>query len=164
MKLSSLIESQTEFLRAHIGIEDLKEILNDDAKKFHFKWLSENDFVISLNFSFGSSVWFDINYHNTKSDIIVLGNLTELTDSKTRIVLKTKSKYWLTLILIAPLIMLALELSMDLGIPILFYFVFPLAFIVIVNLYKSEDIRLIRNFKEYLNRKINYELQNGISK
>ncbi len=155
----SLIKSQNECFEVNVGIENLKQILNRDGKKFHFKWQTENRFIVSLNFSFGSNLLFDTNYHNTKSDIIANGNVTEINHSKTKIALQTKSKYWLTLILIVPLIMLTLELSMNLGIPIPFYFVFPIGFILILNLVNKEDKRLIRKFKEYLNGEINNALQ-----
>lgn len=162
MRLLSPIKSKYESVEVDFGIERLKKILDGDPKQFHFKWQTANSFIISLHFSFGSDLLFDTNYHNTKSDIIALGNLIELTDLKTKIVLKTKSKYALTLILIAPLVMLAFELSLNLGIPIPFYFIFPLGFIMLLGLVNSEDKKLIRRFKEYLNQEIkNQSKQHG---
>lgn len=154
MKLLSLIKSRNENFEVDFGVENLKKILNADRKKFHFKWQTENRFIISLNFSFGSNLLFDINSPNTKSDIIAEGYLIELNDTRTKITLKTRSKYWLTLLLVLPVFMLILELWLNVGIPIPFYIIFPIGFIVLLNLLHSEDKRLIQNFKEYLNVEI----------
>lgn len=162
MKLLSLLKSRNESLEVDFGIENLKKILDADKKKFYFKWQTEKSFIISLNFSFGTNIVFDTNYHNTKSDIIAEGDLIVLNENRTKINLKTKSKYWLTLLLFAPLFMLTLDFWLNLGIPIPFYFIFPIGFIVVLNLINSEDKKLIRNFKEYLNLEINNALQHRI--
>ena len=162
MKLLSLLQSRNESLEVDFGIEYLKNILNANKKKFHFKWQTEKKFIISLNFSFGTNIIFDTNYHNTKSDIIAECELIPLNENKTKITLKTKSKYWLTLLLFVPLLMLTLNFSLNLGIPFPFYFIFPIGFIVALNLINSEDKRLIRNFKEYLYLEINNALQHRI--
>jgi len=131
-------------------MEDLKEKLHKDIETFHFRWESKTHFIISLKFSFGSSLTFDTHYHNTKSDIIATGNLTELSSEKTKISLETKSRYWLLFLLFLPVIMLILHFSLNLGIPIPFYFVFPVFFIILITILKREDKRLIKNFESYL--------------
>lgn len=159
MNLLPSIKSQDEYFEVNTNIENLKQILNRSEKKFYFEWQTENSFIISLNFSFGSNLVLDI---NPKSDIIANGVLTELNEFKTKIALQTRSKYLLLLILIIPLIMMALDFSMNLGIPIPFYFIFPICLIIVLNLTNNEDKRLIRMFKEFLNFEINNTLQQNI--
>lgn len=156
MKFFSSIKPDTEFFTVNIGIDDVKNILGENGKVFYLKWQSEVEFIISLNFSFGSDLLFDTNYSNTKSDIIFTGNLIKINGSKTNIVLEPKRNYWLFMLLITPVLMLIIELSMNLGIPIPFYFIFPFVYIVLFFIINSENKRLIKKFEEYLHQKINH--------
>ncbi|MCL5129922.1 hypothetical protein [Algibacter sp. L4_22] len=155
MKFLSLLKSRTEHLEIDLSIDDLKKRLNSNGKTFHFNWQYQNDFIISLNFSFGSNKLFDINYHNTKSDIIANGTLKELTKQKTQIILETKSKYWLTFLLIIPAILFIVNLFLKLWILVPLYFFFPLFLMLILNIMDSEEKRLIRNFKTFLSTETN---------
>ncbi|MRX64729.1 hypothetical protein [Maribacter luteus] len=138
-----------ESIVADVGIAELKTLLDVEQKSFSLQWLSDNKFMISLNSSIGTNYVFDIN-NNAKSAVIAYETLSELTEDKTDIVLVTKFKYGLLMILVIPIIMLILELTMDLGIPVPFYFVFPLVFILVLFIFRSEEKRLYRNFREYL--------------
>ncbi len=140
------------------GIAELKTLLEGKEKSFFLRWISDNQFMISLNFSIGTNHAFDIN-NDAKSAIIAYGTISKLSENKTDIVLETKFKYGLILILVIPLIMLILELTTDLGIPLPFYFVFPLVFILVLLFFRSEEKRLIRDFREYLNSEKNNTLQ-----
>lgn len=140
------------------GIAELKTLLEGKEKSFFLRWISDNQFMISLNFSIGTNHAFDIN-NDAKSAIIAYGTISKLSENKTDIVLETKFKYGLILILVIPLIMLILELTTDLGIPLPFYFVFPLVFILVLLFFRSEEKRLIRDFREYLNSEKNNALQ-----
>jgi len=150
LNISSLLKSYKEETVLNLSIEDLKEKLNKDIETFHFKWESETCFIISLKFSFGSSLTFDTHYHNTKSDIIANGNLTELPNLKTKISLETKSRYWLVFLLFLPVLMLLVDLSFQIGILIPIYFLFPIIFLVLINVMRHEDKRLITSFKTYI--------------
>lgn len=152
MNFSSLVESHKEDIILNLGIEGLKEKLNENIKTFHFRWESETRFIISLKFSFGSSLTFDTHYHNTKSDIIAKGNLTELSSLKTKITLETKSRYWLLFLLFLPILMLIIDLWLQIGIFIPAYFIFPIFFLILTYAMRNENKRLIRNFKVYLNQ------------
>lgn len=153
MKFLPIINSRNEVFIVNISVDNLKKILNPQIKRFHFRWRKEGQFIISHNFSFGSDLVFDTNYHNTKSDIIVQGDLIKLSETKTKITLITKSKYWfITFLLLPPFFMLILQFCFDVFIPIPFYLVFPIIFVVILSLMKKEDDRLIRNFKEYVDK------------
>ncbi|PIB27881.1 hypothetical protein BFP75_06340 [Maribacter sp. 4G9] len=137
---------------------DLKELLNDGHKKFYFKWLSENSFVISLNFSFGTNLVFDTNYPNTKSDIIFYGSLAEMEDSKTEIKLKTNKKsFLLVLMIVLPVLVLILQSFLKIEFPVLLIalFLFPILIIGLLNFVKSEENRLLRAFMEFLNNRLN---------
>lgn len=150
MNISSLLKSHKKDLILNLGIEDLKEKLHEDIETFHFRWESETRFIMSLNFSFGSSRNFDTHYHNTKSDISVSGHLTELSNKQTKISLETKSRYWLLFLLFLPVLMLIVDISLGIGIFLPAYFVFPMVFLIIINLMKSEDKRLIKNFETHI--------------
>ena len=152
MNISSLLKSHREDIILSLAIEGLKEKLNEDIETFHFRWESETRFIISLKFSFGSSLTFDTHYHNTKSDIIAKGNLTELSNLKTKISLETKSRYWLLFLLFLPILMLIIDLWLQIGIFIPAYFIFPILFLILTNAMRNEDKRLIRNFKTYLHQ------------
>ena len=156
------LKPKNKKIQVNLGIKELKKTLDSRGKNFHFKWLSENSFIISLNFSFGSNLLFDVNYANTKSDIIAEGKIAELNDSESTIILKTKSKYWLTFILLLPVLVLFFELTFDLGIPFPFFFVFPIAYVILINFIKTEDEKLIHKFKEHLKKEINNALQQSI--
>ena len=157
MKFRSLFESRTENLGVTIRPTDFKKIMDRGERKFHFKWLTDNNFVISLNFSFGSNLIFDVNYPNTKSDIIFYGKLTEIGESKTEIKLRTRSKYFLAILLIVlPMLIIAFQIIMKLEFPIFLIALifFPLTIMVFLNLIKGEENRLLEIFKEYLNNEI----------
>ncbi|MGB5435701.1 MAG: hypothetical protein WBM98_07410 [Maribacter sp.] len=157
MKFRSLFESKTENLGVRIRPADLKKIMDGGDRKFHLKWLTDNNFVISLNFSFGSNFIFDVNHPNTKSDIIFYGKLTEIEESKTEIKLKTRSKYFLAILLmVLPLLVLALQILMKIEFPVFLIALlfFPLIIIGFLNLIRGEENRLLRMFKEYLNNEI----------
>ena len=161
MNLLEHLEPKNEEIQVSLGLEELKKMFESE-KDFHFKWTSENRFIISLNFSFGSNLVFDMNYENTKSDIIAHGEITELNDSKSRIILKTKDKYSLTLILLLPILMLIFELSLNLGIPLPFFLAFPVFYLLTINFVNNEDKRLINRFKYYLIKEINNALQHRL--
>ncbi len=157
MKFRSLFESRTENLGVRIRPTDFKKIMERGEKKFHFKWLPDNNFVLSLNFSFGSNLIFDVNYPNTKSDIIFYGKFTEIGESKTEIKLWTRSKYFLAILLIVlPVLIIAFQIIMKLEFPIFLIALifFPLTIMVFLNLIKGEENRLLEIFKEYLNNEI----------
>ena len=150
MNLFNPIKINIESIEADFGIAELKTLLDGKEKSFFLKWISDNMFIISLNFSIGTNYALDLN-NDARSAVIVYGTISKLSEEKTNIALVTKFRYGLLLILVIPLIMLILELTMDLGIPVPFYFVFPLVFILVLFFFRSEEKRLIRNFKEYLN-------------
>lgn len=157
MKFRSLFESKTENLEVRIRPADLKKIIDGGERKFHLKWLTDNSFIISLNFSLGSNLIFDVNHPNTKSDIIFYGKLTEIEESKTKIKLKTKSKSFLAILLIVlPLLVLALQVIMKIELPVFLIasIFFPFIIIGLLNLIRGEENRLLRIFKEYLNDEI----------
>lgn len=140
-----------------MALEDVKNLLDENEEKFHFRWQSKDNFILSLKFSFGSNLVFDTNYHNTKSDIIANGELSQLTQTKTEILLETKSKYFLgTIVLILPLIILLLQqlLKMPFIIFIIALLIFPLFSFVILYLVQIEENKLLRLFKESLNQRV----------
>ena len=152
MNTSSLLKSHKEEIILNLSIELLKEKFNKKIETFHFRWESETRFIISLKFSFGSSLTFDTHYHNTKSDIIANGNLTELSSLKTKISLETKSRYWLLFLLFLPIPMLIIDLWLQIGVFIPAYFIFPIIFLILTNVIQHEYKRLIINFKTYLHQ------------
>lgn len=152
MKIVKLLDAHHESFVINLSTAHIKTELNQNVKHFHCNWVSEHEFVLSLNFSFGSNLLFDTNYHNTKSDIIVLGRLHALTDSKTKIILETKSKYWLMLMLIPSLVMTVLKLTILTGIPFPFILIFPIAFGLVAYYIRKEDQRLIKLFKTLLDQ------------
>ena len=157
MKFRSLFESRTENLGVKIRTTDLKKILDRKERKFNFKWLTNHNFVISLNFSMGSNLLFDVNHLNTKSDIIFYGKLTEIEESKTEIKLKTRSKYFLAIpLLVLPLLVLSFQIIIKMELIVFFIALifFPLIIIGLVNIIKGEEDRLLRLFKEHLNNEI----------
>lgn len=162
MTLLSLLKSRNESLEVDFGIENLKKILNSNNKNFHFKWETEKKFTISLNYSFGTNVLWDTHYHNTKSDIIADGELIILAENRIKINLKTRSKYWLTIMLFAPVFMLTLDYWLNIGIPIPFYFMYLAAFFILIYLIYSETKKLIKYFKAYLNLNKNSVVQNRV--
>ncbi|WP_422861566.1 hypothetical protein [Flagellimonas sp. W118] len=158
MKLNSLITPRTENLGVQISLHDFKKIMNNGQKKFHFKWLTENSFAISLNFSFGTNILFDINYPGTKSDIIFYGSLFEKEESKTEIVLKTKSKAFLiALLIILPLLVIIFQILIKMDFPIFLvtFLLFPLLILGVLSFIKSEENRLLGMFKKNLNNELN---------
>ncbi|WP_228914034.1 hypothetical protein [Salinimicrobium sediminilitoris] len=157
MKFRSLYESRTENLGVTIKPAEVKQILNRDPEKFHLQWLTDRRFIISLNFSYGSNLIFDINRPNTKSEILFYGKLTEIENSKTKIELKTRSKTFLaTLLIVLPLLVVFLQIIIKFEWPIFLiqFAIFPLAIIGLLNFIRSEEDGLLRNFKEYLNDEI----------
>ena len=138
-----------EELIVNLNLNDLKKMTTKKTdKKFFVKWFNENQFLISLNFSLGTNA-FDID-HKTKSAIVAYGTASELNENKSQVKLETKHKYGLLGILIIPLVMLILQMIFDLGIPVLFFFL-PIVFFVLISLiFNSEEQKLIRYFKEYL--------------
>ncbi|SHE43585.1 hypothetical protein SAMN03080594_101250 [Arenibacter palladensis] len=150
MTLFNPLKINPEYILTDFGIAELKTLLDGKEKSFHLKWISDNKFIISLKFSIGTNHAFDLN-NDAKSAVIVYGTISKLAEDKTNIVLVTKFKYGLILILVIPLIMLILELTMGLGIPLPFYFVFPLVFILVLFFFMSEEKKLIRNFREFIN-------------
>lgn len=158
MKLHPIFKSRTENFRINTDLAVLKKLLNDENKKFHFKWQSENSFIISLNFSVGSNLIFDTNYPNTKSDIIYYGDLLKMKDSKTEIILKTKRKLFLLFLMIAlPILLTIIQIFIDVEFPIFMIalFLFPVAIVVLLNFIKSEEDRLLKLFIEFLNHRLN---------
>lgn len=156
MKIASLFKSRKESLTIDMALEDVKNLLDENEKKFHFRWQSKDSFIISLKFSFGSNLLFDTNYNNTKSDIIANGELSQLTETKTKILLETKSKYFLgALVLILPMIILLLQqlLKMPFIVFIIALLIFPLFSFVMLYLVQMEENKLIRLFKESLNHR-----------
>ncbi len=154
MKLQSLFASRTENLAVKISLVDLKKLLNEGHKKFHFKWLSENSFVISLNFSFGTNLVFDTNYPNTKSDIIFYGNLAEKEVLKTEIILRTKKKLFLPILMIVLLILVIIfQTFVEIEFPVVLiaFLLFSILIFGFLNFIKSEEDRLLRIFMEFLN-------------
>lgn len=143
-------KSIKEELKIDLSLNDLKKLTTKKTdKKFFVKWLNENEFLISLNFSIGTNHAFDIDY-KTKSAIVAYGTASELNENKSQVKLETKHKYGLLGILIIPIVMLILQMIFDLGIPVLFFFL-PIVFFVIISLiFNSEEQKLIRYFKEYL--------------
>lgn len=132
------------------SITDLKIILDEkEGRQFYFKWKTEQTFISSLNFSFGSTI-FDTNYPNTESDVIAFGCLYAITDSTTEIVLTNKSKYGSTFLLFVPLLMLIVDISFKLRIPIPFYLIFPAGYLFIIHLLLKEERRLLKDFKNFL--------------
>ncbi|MBA4744260.1 MAG: hypothetical protein H2058_03290 [Muricauda sp.] len=157
VKIFSLIKPKEEYLGVNVGLLDLKKILERNGKKFHFAWESENNFIISLKFSFGTNLLFDTNYSGTKSDIIATGILSKLTEEKTKITLKTKSKNGLIILFLLPTVLIIFfNFIFELGLPIPLYFIFPLLFILVLNMIKSEEKRLIKNFKSFLDNELKY--------
>ncbi|SFD28544.1 hypothetical protein [Algibacter pectinivorans] len=150
MTIFKHIKPKNERIKVNVGIKTLKQIIDSKEKKIHFKWLSEDSFIISLNFSFGSSRLFDTHYANTKSDIIATGTLKAINDFETEINLTTKSKYWLMYLLLPPIGMLLIEFIFNLGIPVAFFFLFPILYILIVYVVQQEDKKLLKRFKELL--------------
>ncbi len=150
MKLHPIFKSRTENFRINTDLAVLKKLLNDENKKFHFKWQSENSFIISLNFSVGSNLIFDTNHPNTKSDIFYYGDLLKMKDSKTEIILKTKRKLFLLFLMI-------IQTFIDVEFPIFMIalFLFPVAIVVLLNFIKSEEDRLLKLFIEFLNHRLN---------
>ncbi|WP_144963034.1 hypothetical protein [Gillisia sp. Hel_I_86] len=138
-----------EELIVNLSLNELRENkLEKDEKKFFLKWLTENEFIISLNFSIGTNYALDIN-EKAKSAIIAYGVASELNKNKTHIKLKTKFKNGLVIILLLPIVMLILQLTLNLEIPILF-FLFPIIFyVIIIMIFNSEEKKLLRYFKEY---------------
>ncbi len=158
MKLQSLFKSRTENLKVNTDLADLKKLLNGDNKRFHFKWLSENSFVISLNFSFGTNLIFDTNYPNTKSDIIYYGDLFEKKDSKTEIVLKTKKKLFLPILMIVlPILVIIFQIFVEIELPVVLIalFLFPILIIGLLSFIKNEEDRLLRVFIEFISNSLN---------
>lgn len=157
MKLLSLVESRTESLTVNINLQDLKKAVNTGKKSFHFKWLQENRFVISLNFSFGTNIIFDTNYPNTKSDIIFYGAVSEKEKSKTEIILKTRSKFFLaSLMIILPLVILISQTLIKLNILIFFFalLMFPFFILGVLIFVMSEENRLLGLFRKFLDNEI----------
>lgn len=157
MKFQSLFKSRTENLKVNTDLADLKKLLNCDNKKFHFKWLSENSFVISLNFSFGTNLIFDTNYSNTKSDIIYYGDLLEGVDSKTKIILKTKKKLFLPILMIVlPILVIIFQALVEIEFPVFLIaiFLFPIIIVGSLHFIKREEDRLLRVFIEFLNNRL----------
>ena len=158
MKFRSLFESRTESLGVRIGPEELKRIMNEGERNFHFKWLADGNFVISLNFSFGSNLILDANLPNTKSDIIFYCKLTETGESGTEIKLRSRSKDLLAIFFIVfPLLILFLQMIIKMEILkfLIIFLFFPIVIIALLNLIREEENRLLRLFKKDLNNKIN---------
>ncbi len=127
-------------------------------RKFHLKWLTDNSFVISMNFSIGTNLLFDVQHPNTKSDIIFYGKVTEIEESKTKIQLKTRSKYFLAILsIVLPLMVLVLQIIMktEFQIFLITLIIFPLTIFVYLNIIRNEENNLLRSFKEHLNNGIN---------
>lgn len=157
MKFRSLYKSRTENLGVSVKPAEFRKLLNEDPESFYFRWLSESNFIISLNFSFGSHLILDINRPNTKSEILFYGRLTEIEEALTKIELKTRSKYFLaTLIVIFPLMVLILQFIVGFDLPVLLLLIgfFPFIIFGLLNIINSEETRLLRNFKEHLNDQI----------
>ena len=146
----SLLQSRTQHFEINKNIEDLNKHLNQEINTFHFKWQAENQFIISLNFSFGSNKLFDTNYHNTKSDIMANGALIAVTNQKTKITLETKSKYWLSFLLVIPAVIFTVNLFLQLWILVPLCFTFPLFLLLILNIIRSEENKLIKKFKDFI--------------
>lgn len=157
MKLFSLFESRTENLGVTINPADFKRIMKEGERNFHYKCLEDNNFVISLNLSFGSDLLFDMTHPNTKSDIIFYGEVNEIEGSRTKVSLRSRSKDLpAILLIIMPLIVLCFQMILKLEpvtffIPLIF---FPLVIIGLMNLIRGEEDKLLRLFKEYLNNQI----------
>lgn len=157
MKLFSLFDSRTENLGVNIKPADFKSIMKEEERNFHFKWLEDNNFIISLNFSFGSTLIFDLTHPNTKSDIIFYGEVNEIGESGTEIRLKSRSKDLLaTFLIVFPLMVLCFQLilKMEFVSFLIAFLFFPLVIIGLVNLMRGEEDKLLRLFKEYLNNQI----------
>lgn len=154
MKFRSLFESRTENLGVKIYQEDLKRIFNEGERNFHFKWLTDRNFVISINFSFGSNLILDTNVPNTRSDIIFYGKLTESGESGTEIKLSSRSKDFLAILFIGfPLLVLFFQMILKMEILTFFvtFLFFPVVILGLLNLIRGEENRLLKLFKESLN-------------
>ena len=157
MKISSLFTSKTENLGVKITPTDFKRIMMEGERNFHFKWLTDSDFVISLNFSFGSNLILDANLPNTKSDIIFYGKLTEMEESQTKIELRSRSKDFLAILLIVfpvSILFLQIIIKMEFLTFLIIFLFFPVLILGLLNLIRGEENRLLRLFKEYLNKEI----------
>lgn len=157
MKLRSLYKARTENLGVTMKPAELKKVLNGDPERFHFHWLTDSSFIISLNFSFGSNLVWDVNRPNTKSEIIFYGKLSEIENSKSKIELKTRSKIFLaTLLVVLPLLVVFLQIMIKFEWPIFFiqFAIFPLAILGLLHFIRSEEDGLFRLFQEHLNDEI----------
>lgn len=157
MKLRSLYKARTENLGITMNPAELKTVLNGDPERFHFHWLTDSSFIISLNFSFGSNLVWDVNRPNTKSEIIFYGKLSEIENSKSKIELKTRSKTFLaTLLVVLPLLVVFLQIIFRFEWPIFFiqFSFFPLAILGLMHFIRSEEDGLLRLLQEYLNDEI----------
>lgn len=143
MKNYSLFTSKTEILGVKITPTDFKRIMMEGERNFHFKWLTDSNFVISLNFSFGSNLILDANLPNTKSDIIFYGKLTEMEESRTKIELRSRSKDFLAILLIVfPVLILFLQIiiKMEFLTFLIIFLFFPVIILGLLNLIRGEEI------------------------
>lgn len=74
MKFCLLFKSGIGNLGVRVRPTDFKKIVDIGERKFQFKWLTDNNFVISPNFSFGSNLTFDVNHPNTKRTLYFMEN------------------------------------------------------------------------------------------
>ncbi|MDO1512418.1 hypothetical protein Q2T41_07110 [Maribacter confluentis] len=141
----SILTNYQEILVVDKGIEELKKSILHE-KHIFVKWISQTDCILSLPFSIGTNYALDLN-NDAKSAIIVYATFSNLSKTRTQIKLYTTFKYGLLLILLIPIIMLALELTVDLGIPLAFYFVFPIVYVMLLIFIRAEEKKLINRFK-----------------
>lgn len=133
-----------------ISQNDFRKLLSKKGKnRFFLKWLSERTFVISLNFSIGTNFALDID-HNTKSAIIAYGTISELPHHQTHVKLFTKFKVGLLAILVIPIILLFLQLTIGLSIPLFFFIAPVIIYFLVIRFFYSEEKRLVSYFKEYV--------------
>lgn len=157
MKLRSLFESRTVNLGVTISPADFKRIMKEGETNFHFKCLEDNNFVISLKFSVGSNLFFDVTPANTKSSIIFYGKLHEIEGSRTEIRLRSRSRHFsAALFIVMPVLVVCFQMIFKLE-PVIFFVVFiifPLLIYGTLNFIRSEEDQLLRLFKEHLNNQI----------
>lgn len=157
MKLRSLFESRTIKLGVTVSPADFKRIMKEGETNFNFKYLEDNTFVISLNLSVGSNLFFDVTPANTKSSIIFYGNLHETEGSGTEIRLRSRSRHFsAALLIVMPVLVVCFQMIFKME-PVKFFVVlmiFPLVIYGTLNFIRSEEGQLLRLFKEHLNNQI----------
>jgi hypothetical protein len=135
------------------SISELKEQIRfKKERKFSLDWFSENEFKALSKFSLGTLI-ID-GFPGATDGIKAYGKLTELTNGKTKIELRTKLRIELYFVSIIPILAITVVFLTGKEIPLWSIFLFPFIVLWFWFIYRLQEKLLFGKIKKYISTEL----------